>query len=97
MKVQFPSGADLIQGELELPAEDAERELPTRSPPQPAGVVIPDVGGLSDLYRGFARKLADEGFAFAGIAGLGVFPLQDLGAAGFMKTECFVHGRSPGE
>jgi carboxymethylenebutenolidase len=32
-------------------------------PPVPGVVVIPDVWGLSDLYRGFARRLAADGFA----------------------------------
>jgi carboxymethylenebutenolidase len=31
--------------------------------PHPGVVMIPDVWGLSDFYRGLARRLADDGFA----------------------------------
>jgi len=53
MRVEFPSGRDTIAGEL---------RLPTRAPA--AGVVIlHDVWGLSDVYRGVAQRLADAGYA----------------------------------
>lgn len=35
--------------------------------PHPGVVMIPDVWGLSDLYRGLARRLAAEGFAVLAI------------------------------
>ena len=54
MRIRFPNGADQIEGELQLPSGPG---------PHPAVVLIPDVGGLSELYVGFARKLADSGLA----------------------------------
>ena len=54
MRIRFPNGADQIEGELQLPSGPG---------PCPAVVLIPDVGGLSELYLGFARKLADSGLA----------------------------------
>ena len=54
MRVQFPSGPDPIEGEL---------QLPPRKGPHPGVILIPDVGGLSELYLGFARRLADSGLA----------------------------------
>jgi len=53
MKVEFPSGRDAIAGEL---------CLPTR-PPAAGVVVLHDVWGLSDVYRGVAQRLADAGYA----------------------------------
>jgi carboxymethylenebutenolidase len=52
-RVTFASGADRVGGELFAPRES----------PAPGVVVIHDVWGLTDLYRGFGRKLADAGFA----------------------------------
>ena len=54
MRIRFPNGADRIEAELQLPSGPG---------PHPGVVLIPDVGGLSELYVGFARKLADAGLA----------------------------------
>lgn len=51
--ITFPSGHDVIRGFLAAP------DLPRG----PAIVLIPDVHGLSDLYRGIAGRFADEGIA----------------------------------
>ena len=54
MRIRFPNGPDRIEAEL---------QLPPGAGPSPGVVVIPDVGGLSELYVSFARKLAESGFA----------------------------------
>ncbi len=54
MRIRFPNGPDRIEGELQLPSGPG---------PHPGVVLIPDVGGLSELYVDFARKLADSGLA----------------------------------
>jgi carboxymethylenebutenolidase len=53
MRVELPSGRDTIAGELRLSAR------------APAGgvVILHDVWGLSDVYRGVAQRLADAGYA----------------------------------
>lgn len=52
MRVEFPSGADTLAGELVAPANQ----------PAPGIVILHDVWGLSDLYRGVARRIAAAGF-----------------------------------
>jgi len=54
VRVEFPSGGDSLAGEL---------ALPERPRPAPGIVILHDVWGLGDLYRGFARKLAGAGYA----------------------------------
>lgn len=54
MRVELAAGRDSLAGEL---------ELPQGSRPVPGVVILHDVWGLGDLYRGFARKLAQAGFA----------------------------------
>ena len=54
MRVRFPNGPDQIEGELVLPPTEGSH---------PGIVLIPDVGGLSELYVGFAQRLAQAGFA----------------------------------
>jgi carboxymethylenebutenolidase len=53
MRVELASGRDTIAGELRVPARV----------PAPGVVILHDVWGLSDVYRGVAQKLADAGFA----------------------------------
>jgi carboxymethylenebutenolidase len=53
MRVELPSGRDTIAGELRLPA----------GVPFGGVVILHDVWGLSDLYRGFAQRFADAGYA----------------------------------
>jgi carboxymethylenebutenolidase len=43
--------------------ELGELELPRSDRPAPGVVILHDVWGLGDLYRGFARKLAQAGYA----------------------------------
>jgi len=54
VRVELASGADSLSGEL---------ALPERSGPAPGVVILHDVWGLSDLYRGVARRLAAAGYA----------------------------------
>lgn len=54
MDVTFPGGDTLLRGHLAAP-EAANRA--------PAIVLVPDVHGLSDLYREFAGRFATGGFA----------------------------------
>ena len=54
MRVRFPNGPDQIEGELVLPPTEGSH---------PGIVLIPDVGGLSELYVGFAQQMAQAGFA----------------------------------
>ena len=53
-EITFPRDGAAIRGALALPAA-GERH--------PAIVLIPDVRGVQDHYRGIARRLAEEGFA----------------------------------
>ncbi|MGH7859318.1 MAG: dienelactone hydrolase family protein [Candidatus Binatia bacterium] len=53
-EVVFPSGADSIRAHLAVPSGGIDG---------PAIVLIPDVHGLSDLYRGLAGRFADRGIA----------------------------------
>ena len=52
MRVEFPSGGDTLAGELVAPANQ----------PAPGIVILHDVWGLSELYRGVARRIASAGF-----------------------------------
>jgi len=52
LEVEFDSGGDRVRGVVYAP----------RATPSPALVLIPDVRGISPLYREFAAKLADAGF-----------------------------------
>ena len=52
-EIAFPSGADRVRGLLALPDGPGLH---------PALVVVPDVHGLSALYRDVAARLAAEGF-----------------------------------
>jgi len=52
VRVEFRSGADTLAGELVAPANR----------PAPGIVILHDVWGLSDLYRGIARRIAAAGF-----------------------------------
>ena len=54
MRVELPSGSDTISGELLLPRS---------ATPSPGVVIVHDVWGLSDVYRGIAQRLANAGFA----------------------------------
>ena len=54
MRVELPSGADTLAGELVAPAHGR---------PAPGAVILHDVWGLSDQYRSVARRLAGAGFA----------------------------------
>ncbi len=54
MRVELASGRDTIAGELALPKSAA---------PAPGVVIVHDVWGLSDVYRGVAQRLASAGFA----------------------------------
>jgi carboxymethylenebutenolidase len=54
VRVELPSGADTLAGELALPESSA---------PAPGVVIVHDVWGLGDLYRGVARRLAAAGYA----------------------------------
>ncbi|MFI5315994.1 MAG: dienelactone hydrolase family protein [Myxococcota bacterium] len=54
MRVELASGRDTIAGELALPETTAAA---------PGVVVLHDVWGLSDVYRGVAKRLASAGFA----------------------------------
>ena len=54
MRVELPSGADTIAGELALPEGTASA---------PGVVILHDVWGLGDLYRGVGRRLAVAGYA----------------------------------
>jgi carboxymethylenebutenolidase len=54
VRVELASGRDTIAGEL---------VLPETSGPSPGVVIIHDVWGLSDVYRGVAKRLANAGFA----------------------------------
>ncbi len=50
-------------------------------PPRPGVVIVPDVWGVSDLYRRVAQRLAQEGFAT-----LVVDPYRITGRAGLSQT-----------
>jgi carboxymethylenebutenolidase len=54
VRVELASGRDTIAGELVIPAG---------SGPWPGVVILHDVWGLGDLYRGVAHRLANAGFA----------------------------------
>lgn len=54
MRVELPSDRDTLAGELVLP-ESTESA--------PGVVILHDVWGLSDLYRGVAQRLAKAGYA----------------------------------
>lgn len=55
MRVELASGRDTIAGELVLPERPGS--------PVPGVVILHDVWGLSDLYRGIAQRLAKAGYA----------------------------------
>jgi carboxymethylenebutenolidase len=54
VRVELTSGRDTIAGEL---------ALPTGAAPAAGVVIVHDVWGLSDVYRGVAQRLANAGFA----------------------------------
>jgi len=54
VRVELPSGRDTIAGEL---------ILPRAAGPAPGVVILHDVWGLSDVYRGVAQRFAAAGFA----------------------------------
>jgi len=54
VRVELPSGRDTIAGELLLPRS---------ATPSPGVVIVHDVWGLSDVYRGVAQRFANAGFA----------------------------------
>jgi carboxymethylenebutenolidase len=54
VRVELPSGRDTTAGELIAPSAGG---------PAPGVVILHDVWGLSDVYRGVAQRLAKAGFA----------------------------------